>query len=158
MANPERSALQFRNGSWGGRARNNIVVNEQGASIEVFNTSIYRLDSGYNVTNVVSYRGMPDALKTLAVALDEKNHSVIGMTTSRLSTEFVGPSDEPWVILDGRWWRLNPRRPDFRPKARSAVLAGTGDAREMAPRDLAGRIRRHADIGAFAAAGESREK
>jgi len=151
MANPERAALQFRNGSWGGRARNNILVNEAGASIEVFNTSIYRLDSGYNVTNVVSYRGMPDALKRLATALDETNHSVTGMTMPRLAREFAGPSEEPWVILDGRWWRLNPKRPDFRPKARSAVLAGTGDAREQAPRDLAGRLRRSADIGALAA-------
>jgi hypothetical protein len=152
MANPERAALQFRNGSWGGRVRNNILVNEQGASIEVFNTSIYRLDSGYNVTNVVSYRGMPDSLKTLAIALDETNHSVTGMTVARLAQEFTAPSEEPWVVLDGRWWRLNPNRPDFRPKAQSAVLAGTGDAREQAPRDLAGHLRRRADIGALAAA------
>lgn len=152
MANPGRAALQFRNGSWGGRARNNILVNDVDASIEVFNTSVYRLDSGYNVTNVISYRGMPDALKTLATALDERNHSATGMTSARLAAEFVAPSEAPWVVLDGRWWRLNPNRPDFRPKARSAVLAGRGDVRERAPRDLAGRVRRTADIGALAVA------
>jgi hypothetical protein len=152
MANGERAALQFRNGSWGGRARNNILVNDQGASIEVFNTSVYRLDSGYNVTNAVSYRGMPDGMKTLAVRLDEANHSTTGVTTERLAAEFVAPSGEPWVILDGRWWRLNPDRPDFRPKARSPLLAGTGDPRELATRDLEGRVRQRADIGALAAA------
>jgi hypothetical protein len=152
MANGERAALQFRNGSWGGRARNNIVVNDEGASIEVFNTSVYRLDSGYNVTNVISYRGMSDGMKTLAVRLDETNHSTTGVTTRRLASEFVAASGEPWVIVDGRWWRLNPDRPDFRPKARSPLLAGTGDPGEMAPHDLEGRVRRRADLGALAAA------
>ena len=30
MANPGRAALQARNGSWGGRYRNNLVVNDVG--------------------------------------------------------------------------------------------------------------------------------
>ncbi|MBE3073195.1 MAG: right-handed parallel beta-helix repeat-containing protein, partial [Acidobacteria bacterium] len=152
MSNPERAALQCRNGSWGARVRNNILINDQGASIEVFNTGIYRLDSGFNVTNAVSYRGMSEALKSLAVARDETNRSVTGVTTARLAAELESPSDEPWVILDGRWWRLNPKRPDFRPTPRSALLEGTGDARERPPHDLSGVVRRETDIGALGAA------
>ena len=70
MANPERAALQFRNGSWGGRARNNILINDGGASIQVFNTSVYGLDSGYNAAGRFDDTGMAADLKTLAKNLD----------------------------------------------------------------------------------------
>jgi hypothetical protein len=152
LANPERAALQFRNGSWGGRARNNIVVNDAGASIEIFNTSIYRLDSGFNVAGGVSYIGIPEALKTLAVARDESNHSILGVHRARLAKEIVRDGEEPWVLVEEGWWRLNPDRPDFRPHAGSPLLAGRGDSRDLPPHDLLGRRRHAVDVGAFAAA------
>jgi hypothetical protein len=152
LGNPERAGLQFRNGSWGGRARNNVVVNDAGASIEVFNTSIYRLDSGFNVAGAVSYTDMPEGLKTLAVARDESNHSTLGVRRATIAKEVVRDGDEPWVLVEGDWWRLNPDRPDFRPRAGSALLAARGDSRDLPRHDLLGRPRRAADIGAFAVA------
>ena len=160
MANPGRGALHVRNGSWGMRARNNVVVNDGANSIEVFNTSVYRLDSGFNVAGRVAYVAggeegrvpMADALKTLAVALDETNHSAMGLTRADLSSEFVRYGEEPWVIVEGHWWRLNPDRPDFRPRAGSRRLAGRGDASATPPRDLTGRRRKQSDVGALAAA------
>jgi hypothetical protein len=67
MNNPDRAAMQARNGSWGTKMRNNIFINDQPNSIEVFNTSIYRLDASFNVVNTSSYTGMPDTLKSLAI-------------------------------------------------------------------------------------------
>jgi hypothetical protein len=152
MANPERAALQFRNGSWGGRARNNLVVNDGGASIEVFGDSVYRLDSGFNVAGEVSYGGMPESLKTLAVSLDESNHSAVGVRRAVVAAQMECDGDEPWVVVEGDWWRLNPARPDFRPRSGSTLLAGRGDPTELPARDLGGLARNAADIGAFAAA------
>ena len=134
MANPGRGALHVRNGSWGMRARDNIVVNDGGNSIEVFNTSVYRLDSGRNVAGRVAYIAggeegrvpMAEALKTLAVALDEANHSTLGLTRADLAPEFVRYGEEPWVVMDGHWWRLNPERPDFRPRPGSGLPGGRG--------------------------------
>jgi len=134
MANPGRGALHVRNGSWGMRAHNNIVINDAGNSIEVFNTSVYRLDSGDNVAGRVAYMAggeegrmpMAKSLETLAVALDETNHSVLGVTRAQLAPELVRYGEEPWVIIEGHWWRLNPDRPDFRPRPGSRLLAGRG--------------------------------
>lgn len=156
MANPERAALQFRNGSWGGRARNNLVINDGGASIEVFATSVYRLDSGFNVAGDVSYDGMPEGLKTLAVSLDASNHSAVGVRRASVTPQLERDGDEPWVVVDGDWWRLNPARPDFRPRGGSSLLAGRGDPAEVPARDLTGLPRIAADIGAFAAAATGR--
>jgi hypothetical protein len=152
MANPGRAALQARNGSWGGRYRNNIAINDVASSIEVFNTSLFRLDSGFNVANTVGYPSTPDPLKAIALALDETNHSTLGITRERAAAEFVRYGDEPWALIEGHWWRLNPGRPDFRPRAGSRLLAGTGDRSDVPPRDLLGRRRSAADIGALAAA------
>jgi hypothetical protein len=118
----------------------------------VFNTSLFRLDSGYNVAGTVTYPGSPEPLARLAVALDETNHSTLGITREGVSTEFVRYGEEPWVLIEGHWWRLNPDRPDFRPRAGSRLLAGTGDRSDVPPRDLVGRRRSAADIGALAAA------
>jgi hypothetical protein len=70
----------------------------------------------------------------------------------RIAPEFVRFGWAPWVIFEGNWWRLNPDRPDFRPRADSRLLAGTGDATELPPADLSGQPRAAADIGAFRAA------
>ena len=55
MNNHDRAAMQARNGSWGTQMHNNIFINDQASSIEIYDTSIYRLDSSFNVANVVSY-------------------------------------------------------------------------------------------------------
>jgi hypothetical protein len=152
MANTNRAAMQCRNGSWGTTLRDNIFVNDRGASVEIFNTSIYRHDARSNVVGLVSYTGMPDELKRLAISLPDGDHNVTGITRSRIAREFVAYGSEPWVIIEGRWWRLNPARPDFRPRANSRLLVGLGDPRDEPPRDLLGHKRRGAAVGAFAPA------
>jgi hypothetical protein len=150
MANRDRAAMQCRNGSWGTTLRDNIFVNDDGASVEIFNTSIYRHDARSNVTGMVSYTGMPDDLKRLAVSLPDGDHNTNGLTRARLAREFVRYGDEPWVIIEGTWWRLNPARPDFRPRAGSKLLVGQGALADEPTRDLAGRVRRRAALGALA--------
>jgi hypothetical protein len=73
----------------------------------------------------------------------------MNVTQAAFAREVVRAGSEPWVIIEGGWWRLNPKRPDFRPKPGSALLVGRGDAAHMAPRDLEGRPRVAADIGAL---------
>jgi predicted glycoside hydrolase/deacetylase ChbG (UPF0249 family) len=152
MANPERAALQARNGSWGGKYRNNIAINDVASSIEIFNTSLLRLDSGYNVANAVVYPSTPEPLKRLALALDESNHSTLTITREQAAAEMVRYGEQPWVLIEGHWWRPNPERPDFRPRAGSRLFAGSGDPGDVPPRDLLGHPRVAADIGALAAA------
>jgi len=149
MDNPDRAAMQCRNGSWGTKMRNNIFINDQPFSLEVFNTSIYRLDSSFNVINTLSYTDMPDALKTLAINLPEGEQTIAGVTQQRAGKEFVRYNNEPWVIVEGKWWRLNPNRPDFRPKADSKLFAHWGDSRELPKHDLTGHERTSVAIGAL---------
>ncbi|WP_437674382.1 right-handed parallel beta-helix repeat-containing protein [Sorangium sp. So ce131] len=153
MNNGGRAALQCGNGSWGCRLRNNVFINDASASIEVLSTGIYRFDAGHNVVNQVSYGGMPPALKRLATSLAE-TRAVTGITRARFAAEVVRASDEPWVILEGGWWKLNPNRPDFRPKRTSKMLLGQGDAREVPAHDLLGSKRGGADLGALSPASD----
>jgi hypothetical protein len=153
MNNKGRAAMQSRNGSWGTLIRNNIFINDQPSSIEIFNTSIFRLDARFNVVNTVSYTEMPDALKALAIMLPEGVDMRSGITREKIAGEFVRYGEEPWVIIDGNWWRLNPARPDFRPRVDSRLLAHRGDRRELPSRDLAGNLRHGPSIGALDPAG-----
>ena len=153
MNNKGRAAMQSRNGSWGTLMRNNIFINDQPSSIEIFNTSIFRLDARFNVVNTVSYTEMPEALKVLAIALPEGPSMRSGYTRERIAGEFVRYGEEPWVIIEGNWWRLNPNRPDFHPRADSKLLAHRGDAGELPPRDVMGTLRHGPSIGAFDSAG-----
>jgi hypothetical protein len=157
MDNPGRSAMQCRNGSWGTKMRNNIFINDQPFSLEVFNTSIYKLDSRFDVINTLSYTDMPEALKSLATNLPEGEWTIAGITQEKAGKEFVRYNHEPWVIIDGKWWRLNPDRPDFRPRADSRLFAHWGDAQELPQHDLAGKARTGAAIGALEPAGKGRE-
>jgi hypothetical protein len=153
MSRGGRAALQCGDGSFGCRVRNNILVNDASPSIEVVPTSIYKLDASHNALNDVSYEGASPALKGLAVSLPE-TRAQLGVNRARLASELVRPGDEPWVILEGSWWKLNPARPDFRPKRGSRLLAGQADRRAMPVTDLLGVKRTGADLGAFAAAAE----
>jgi hypothetical protein len=162
-----RAALQCINGSWGSRVRNNILINNQPYSIEISNTGIYRLDSGYNVINGLLFCGdmpnsimdgitgkptpMDESLKSLAVKLDADNHSLAGITLEKFAGEVVRYGKAPWVLIEGDWWRLNPDRPDFRPRRDSKLLVGTGEASSLAPTDLTGRKRDRPDMGALQA-------
>jgi hypothetical protein len=149
MGNKGRAAMQSRNGSWGTVMRNNVFINDEPFSIEIFNTSIFRLDARFNVINTLTYMEMPEALKSLAIALPEGPSMRSGITREKIAGEFVRYGEEPWVILEGNWWRLNPKRPDFHPRADSKLLAHRGDARELPARDLAGNLRRGVSIGAL---------
>ena len=152
MDNPERAAMQCRNGSWGTKTRNNIFINDQSSSIEVFNTSIYGLDSAFDVINKLQYVGVLPALKKLARRLPEGPKTISGITRERAASEFVRYSNEPWIIVDGKWWRLNPNRPDFRPTIDSKLFASWGDSKNLPERDLTGQPRKGASLGALAPA------
>jgi hypothetical protein len=160
LANPGRAAVLLVNGSYRNRLRNNVFINDVDASMDIDGGSMLGLDAGYSVTNTVRYRSapfdqpstapFPDALRAAAVSLLETNHTTMGITRQKVAPEFVAYGDEPWIIVEGTWWRPSPRRPDFRPRAGSALLAGRADPGELPPRDLAGQPRRTADIGAYA--------
>jgi hypothetical protein len=60
--------------------------------------------------------------------------------------------NEPWVIIEGKWWRLNPNRPDFHPRADSKLFANWGDPDELPALDLSGQKRTALSIGAYAPA------
>jgi hypothetical protein len=137
--------------------RNNIFINDQPFSLEVFNTSIYKLDSRFDVMNTLSYTDMPEALKSLATNLPEGEWTIAGITQEKAGKEFVRYNQKPWVIIDGKWWRLNPDRPDFRPRADSRLFAHRGDAQELPHHDLAGKARTGAAIGALEPEGKGRE-
>ena len=153
MNNRGRSAMQCRNGSWGTVMRNNIFINDQATSIEIFNTSIFQLDSRFSVINKLSYTDMPESLKRLAVTLPEGSETTSGVTRDGVAKEFVGYGEEPWVIIEGNWWRLNPNRPDFRPKATSTMLSRRGDRMQLPAHDLLGRKNREPFIGALSPVG-----
>jgi hypothetical protein len=153
MNNKGRAAMQCRNGSWGTVMRNNIFINDQSSSIEIFNTSIFRLNARFNVINMLSYTEMPDSLKRLALTLPEGAETTSGVTRHSLAKEFVRYGEEPWVIIEGNWWRLNPNRPDFRPKATSTMLSRRGDRAQLPGHDLSGRKNREPFIGALSPIG-----
>jgi hypothetical protein len=66
-------------------------------------------------------------LRSLAITLPDEPGSVIAISRPRLVADVVLASDEPWVIFEKGWWKLNPKRPDFRPRTGSLLLAGRGD-------------------------------
>ena len=144
-----RAALLVGNGSWGTRAYNNVLVNDEMPSVQLLNTSIWRFEAGNNVLDQVSYEGPAGAMKELAISLPDSVSSVTGVTRQSLSSSFEKSGDEPWIVLEGNWWKLNARRPDFHPRAGAPLLAGRGDARHEPTRDLDGRMRSTHDIGAF---------
>ncbi|PYS68761.1 MAG: hypothetical protein DMF69_19155, partial [Acidobacteria bacterium] len=152
MSNKGRAAMQARNGSWGTVMRNNIFINDQASSIEIFNTSIFRLDARFNIANSISYTEMPESLKSLAISLPEGADSLTNITREKIAAEFVRYGEEPWVIIEGNWWRLNPNRPNFQPRPDSKLLAHRGDAASLPVRDLNGNLRRGPSIGALAPA------
>lgn len=149
MGNEGRVAMQCRNGSWGTKMRNNIFINDKPFSIEIDNTSIYHLDSSYSVINTVGYTDIKDGLKSVAVTLPEGPKTISGVTQEQAASQFVHSNGEPWVIIEGKWWRLNPNRPDFRPKHGSKLFARWGDATELPREDLSGRPRSAPSIGAY---------
>lgn len=151
MANRDRAALQAVHGSWGTVVYNNVLINDEPSSVEVSNTSIYRLDFGPNVVNTIALTRGAAALGPLAIALPDAVRTTIGVTRARFAAEVVRYGEEPWLVLAGRWWRLNPDRPDFHPRAGAPLLAGRAALIQLPTRDLEGGFRRSADIGAYSA-------
>jgi hypothetical protein len=151
MGVKSRPALGIGNGSWGTKAYNNVVVNDDGPSVELYNTSIWRFDGRANVLDRVSYEGPASWMKTLAISLPDGTHSSTGVKRSSLAQAFVRPTDGPWVVLDGKWWKPAPNRPDYHPRAGAPMLAGRADARQLPRVDLEGKPRQKADIGAYVA-------
>jgi hypothetical protein len=147
-----RPALLVGNGSWGTRARNNVFINDAAASIEITSTSIWRFDGARNVLGSINYDGATRALLSLALSLPDERGSTLGVSRTRLAAQLAKDGEEPWVLLENGWWKLNPKRPDFRPRAGASMLVGRGDPREMPKTDLGGKKRQAADIGAFAVA------
>lgn len=100
-------------------------------SLEVFNTSVYRLDSSFNVINAAGFTNMADSLKSLATQLPEGKQTVSGTIQEKAAKEFIGYDNELWIIIEGKWWRLNPNRLDFRSKSGSKLFAHWGDSHEL---------------------------
>lgn len=146
-----RPALLVGSGSWGTRARNNVFMNDATPSLELHPTGIWRFDAGRNVLNTIAYEGRAAALRSLAIALPDEPRSVIAVSRPRFNAEVMQSSDQPWVVLENGWWKLNPRRPDFRPLKGSSLLTSRGDPKEMPKNDLDGKKRTTADIGCYAA-------
>ena len=147
-----RPALMVGSGSWGTRLRNNIFMNDAAPSIELHPTGIWRFDGKRNVVNTIAYDGRAAALRSLAISLPDEPGSTVSVSRARVAGEVVLASEEPWVILEKGWWKLNPKRPDFHPQKTSTLLAGRGDPKETPPNDLDGKARTAADIGCYAAA------
>jgi hypothetical protein len=147
-----RPALMVGSGSWGTRARNNIFINDASPAIELHPTGIWRFDGKRNVLNTIVYDGRAAGLRSLAISLPDEPGSVIAVARVRVVGEVVQASEEPWVIIEKGWWKLNPKRPDFHPQKTSPLLAGRGDPKDMPPNDLDGKKRTAADIGCYAAA------
>ena len=147
-----RPALLVGSGSWGTRIRNNIFMNDANPAIELHPTGIWRFDARRNVLNTIVYDGRAAGLRSLAISLPDEPGSVIAVARARVSGEVVQSSEEPWVILEKGWWKLNPKRPDFHPQRTSTLLAGRGDLKDMPLNDLDGKKRTTADIGCYAAA------
>ncbi len=152
MANEGRAAMQCRNGSWGTKTRNNIFINDKSASIEVDNSSIYQLDSSDSVINALVYTDIQNNLKNLALKLPEGPNTISGITQEKAASEFVHSSNEPWVIIEGKWWRLNPNRPDFHPKLDSKLFSHWGDPVSVEDENLSNHQRSVSFIGAYAPA------
>ena len=138
----------------GGRAPTTTCsINDELPSIELYNTSIWRFDGSHNVLDQVNYEGP-------AAGAQEPGHLAprrpatrsSGSTGRRSAVNFVRPGEEPWVILEGNWWKLNPKRPDFHPRSASRAARRPGRPARHAPHDLEGKPRSKADIGAYAAA------
>jgi hypothetical protein len=169
-----RAALLLNNGSWGNVVRNNILINDQPNSLEVTSTSIYRLDSGFNVLNTIHYIGvsahsrswkiepgsksatspfsdtdMPSSLKPIALNLDEANHSRTGFDRETIAKEFLKYNEEPWILIEDNMWRLNPARPNFHPRPGSTLLSENVDQKELPRRNVAGEQRQAPHIGAY---------
>jgi hypothetical protein len=145
-----RFALQSRHGSTGTRAVNNVLINDAPSSIEVDHASITGFDGRHNVVHQVAYDEVAPERRKLAKSPPDGALNRAGITRARFAAEVVRYGEEPWLVLEGSWFRVNPARPDFRPRPGSALLAGRGDAAELPPHDFSGRARRAADIGALA--------
>lgn len=150
LASAERAALQARNGSWGMRAYNNILINDLGPSLEIFHTSLHGLAASHNVVRSVDYVGPVAGVHSLAAILPEGEDTATGYTRARIADELVAPGLAPWAVLDGDWWRLNPERPDFRPRPSSTLLVRRARRDQLPARDLLGEPRTAAAIGALA--------
>jgi hypothetical protein len=129
---------------------NNIFINDEPSSIEIFNTSIYQLEAAFNVFRTVSYPGTVEPLRSLAVSLPEGPLNVSGITLEKAAAQFVRYGEEPWVTISGNWWQLGSNRPDFRPKAGSTLFGRRGDAKQLPLRDSLGKKRKKPSIGALA--------
>ncbi len=161
---PDRYALGAINGSYGCTLRNNVIINQTGLSIEFTADSIWQTDSGYNIArgaalnrysmySTVPYSPnpppMPEEIAALAKNLDRNNHSILGVDLPAFAQEVVRYNLNPWLMLEGHYWRLNPERPDFRPCAGSKLLVSSGDPTQLPLTDLEGRKRISADIGCY---------
>jgi hypothetical protein len=136
--------MQCVDGSWGTKLYNNIFINDVPFSIEIDRSSAYQHWETQNVANTVS-------IPKPGSELVHDSRTSLNVTQAKAAAEFVHSSDEPWIIIEGKWWRLNPNRPDFRPAARSSMLNVRGDTTQMPQADLSGTKRTAPSIGALAA-------
>lgn len=143
-----RAAIQTRNGSWGNRFLSNVAVHGRGPGLWITADSIDGTEAKGNIMGTIQLdegaRGMAKLAKLMPAA-----GSKIDVPYSAVVESLVAPSAEPWVVLDGGWWKPAPKRPRYSPKASAALFAPAGATPSVAL-DLSGRERPSDIPGAFA--------
>lgn len=109
-----RAAIQCRNGSFDNRFFANIAIHA-GPGLWFTPDSVPGLESRGDLLGAIEMDPAPEKMVTLAALMPDRG-SRVGLTRDEVAKGFVAPSREPWVIVEGDWWQLNPKRPDFHPK------------------------------------------
>ncbi|MBK8257080.1 MAG: right-handed parallel beta-helix repeat-containing protein [Polyangiaceae bacterium] len=164
LSNPGRAAMLIVNGSYNTHLYNNIFINGEDASIYIDRTSALGFDASALVFGEVRYRSEPFGslgsspypAAVMSVMRTSPSCSTCQPNVSRaaVESEFEGSSEEPWIIIQGNWWVLNAKRPDFRPKWGATTLRNKADHSHLVPLDMVGAPRTSADIGALTGAPE----
>lgn len=143
-----RAAIQCRNGSFGNRFAGNIAIHGRGPGLWFTPDSVPGLESRGDVMGALEMDPPPREMLSLAALMPERG-SRVGVSRDEVVKGFSAPSREPWVILLGDWWALNPDRPDFHPKKSAGWTVDPSIA--LPKRDLDGRSRVGEDAapGAF---------
>jgi hypothetical protein len=147
LADSHRAAIQFRNGSWGGKAFGNVAVHGRGAGLHVTADSLAELDARDNLFGSIDLEAEP-AMHGLAQSLPAKGPRT-DLSQASVMASFVAGSNERWIVLADGWWKPGPKRPDFHPRAGSALFIPVTADTSLAL-DLEARARTTHRPGAFA--------
>ncbi|MGF1506937.1 MAG: right-handed parallel beta-helix repeat-containing protein [Anaerolineae bacterium] len=127
--------------------RNNIIVRPRSDAYEISDRSGQDLFSGHNAYYALS---VVNSSGWIEIDTDPGSGSITGFSIPQILSEFVDPNFNPWIVVDGSWWVLNPNRPDFTPAAGSMLLTA-GDPDYVPEADVSGDGFNGTEMGAYAA-------